>query len=62
MKKHLLTPQERLRGVEGALRSRKTPRQLRPGLRAYRDRLRHELGLPAIRRGRASKNSPAKGE
>jgi hypothetical protein len=38
-----LTPEELLRGAEKALRSRKTPRQLRPGIRKLRDRLRQQL-------------------
>ena len=42
-KRHLLTPEERLRGTENALKNRKTPKQLRPGLRAYRDRLREQV-------------------
>lgn len=43
MPKHTLTPEEQLRGAEKALRSRKTPRQLRPGIRKLRDRLRQQL-------------------
>lgn len=38
-----MTNAELLKGTEKALRSRRTPKQLRPGLRAYRDRLREEL-------------------
>ena len=43
IKRHVLSVAERLKGTENALKNRKTPKQLRPGLRAYRDRLRAEL-------------------
>lgn len=43
MAKHKLTPQELLKGAEKALRSRKTPKQLRAGIRKLRDKLRREI-------------------
>ena len=41
--RHVLTLEERLRGVEGALRSRRTPSHLKPGLEVQRDELRRKL-------------------
>jgi hypothetical protein len=43
MPKHTLSPEELLRGVEKALRSKKTPCQLLPGIRRLRDRLRGQI-------------------
>lgn len=43
MPRHKLTVQERLRGTERALRSRRTPKHLKPGLRRYRKQLEREL-------------------
>lgn len=48
MARHKLSKEDRLKGVERALANRKTPKQLRPGLERSRDRLREELGLPAV--------------
>jgi len=46
MARHKLSKEDQLKGVENALRNRKTPEQLRPGLERRRDQLRRELGLP----------------
>jgi len=43
MPKHKLTPKELLKGAEKALRSKKTPRQLRNGIRKLRDKLRKQI-------------------
>jgi hypothetical protein len=43
MPRHELTALELLRGAEKALHSKKTPRQLRPGIRKLRDRLRNQV-------------------
>lgn len=41
--RHVLTVKERLKGVEAALRSRKTPSHFRPGLEVQRHELRRRL-------------------
>jgi hypothetical protein len=41
--RHVLTLGDRLRGVEAALRSPRTPGHLRPGLEVQRRKLRREL-------------------
>ncbi len=43
MPRHKLTTEERLRGTERALRSRRTPKHLRAGLKRYRKKLEREL-------------------
>ena len=55
MARHRLTKEELLRGAEKALRSGRTPPQLRPGIRKLRDKLRLKLGNKARRsRSRSS--------
>jgi hypothetical protein len=41
--KHKLTTEELLKGTEKALRSKKTPPQLRAGIRKWREKLRKRL-------------------
>ncbi len=43
MPRHKLTVEERLRGIERALRSRRTPKHLKAGLEHYRRKLEREL-------------------
>jgi hypothetical protein len=43
MPRHKLTVEERLRGTERALRSRRTPKYLKAGLERYRRKLEREL-------------------
>jgi len=39
MARHKLTKAERIKGIKKALKSRKTPKQLKPGLRKYLKKL-----------------------
>ena len=46
MARHKLSLKEQLRGVEHALRSRRTPKQFREGLRKRKKQLERALGKP----------------
>lgn len=49
MARRKLTLEQQLKGVEAALRSRKTPGQLKPGLRKRQAQLLRQLGREAGR-------------
>jgi len=51
--RHVLTDEERLRGVEKSLQSPRLPESLRDGLRRYREQLRAKVEVGTRRRKRS---------
>jgi hypothetical protein len=62
MARHVLSQEDRLKGCEKALKSRKCPKQLREAVRRQRDDLRKKLGITGkdspSRRTRAKSTVP----
>jgi hypothetical protein len=56
--RHLLTDEERLRGVERSLQSSRTPQSLKEGLRRYREQLRAKIeNKPRRKRSHSKRRS-----